>query len=47
MGESAAQLHPVLARVKQPGLFFSQREVLQEEDSQTGRGRPDATTIPG
>lgn len=24
MGESAAQLHPVLARVKQPGLFFSQ-----------------------
>ena len=47
MGESATQLHPVLARVKQLGLFFSQREVLQEEDSQTGRGRPDATTIPG
>ena len=38
MGESAAQLHPVLAEVKQPGLFFSQREVLQEEDSQAGRG---------
>ena len=38
MGESAAQLHPVLVRVKEPGLFFSQREVLQEEDSQVSRG---------
>lgn len=38
MGESAAQLHPVLARVKQPGLFFSQCEVLQEGNSQASRG---------
>ena len=38
MGESAAQLHPVLARVKQPGIFFSQCEVLQEENSQASRG---------
>ncbi|XP_043755863.1 myeloid cell surface antigen CD33-like isoform X2 [Cervus elaphus] len=37
LGESAAQLHPVLVRMKQPGLF-SQREVLQDEDSQACKG---------